>query len=83
MKQPENRPHNDVPVKDVASKVVLDHLNSVQSNIRAQLDILRRTRGQRNVGEVRIPAHLRADDFIDDSGVESRGMIVPILGPRD
>jgi hypothetical protein len=66
-----------------AARVMLDHLHSVQVSTQQQLDILRKTRGQRVVGEVRIPAHLQVPTSLDVSGVESRGNLLPIRGPRD
>jgi hypothetical protein len=75
----DNRTHNDVPAMDAATKVLLDHVGAVQGNVRAQLDILRQTRGQRIVGEVRVPPHLQVVQMIDDSGVESRGDVTTVV----
>lgn len=61
-------------------RVILDHLHAVNQNTRDQLSILRKTRGQREVGAVKIPAHLQVPDIIDTSGVESRGSLAPIKG---
>lgn len=80
---PDNQIVNDVPSMDVATRVMLDHLGAVQANTRMQLDILRKTRGQRNVGEVKIPAHLQSTEPVDDRGIESRGNILPISGARN
>lgn len=71
------------PPVNSAAQVLLDYLHSTQVNTQQQLDILRKTRGQRQVGEVRIPAHLQVAQSLDVSGVESRGNILPIRGPRD
>lgn len=46
--------------------------------IREQLDVLRKTRGQRRIEPLRVPAHLRdagAMMVLDDSGVEKRADI--------
>ena len=80
-RRPEDRPRNDVPAMDAATKVLLDHVHAVQSRTRMELDILRKTRGQRNVGEVKIPAHLQIPTPMDASGVESRNSVLPIQGP--
>lgn len=61
----------------------LAHLHDVQVNIQQQLDVLRKTRGKRTVGEVKCPAHLQVGLSLDVSGVESRGTLLPIKGPRD
>jgi hypothetical protein len=81
-KRPETRPHNDVPVKDAATAVMLDHLHAVQSSTLQQLDILRKTRGQREVGSVKIPAHLQVAMPMDVSDVEVRSSLAPVLGPK-
>ena len=78
----DNRPVNDVAPVNPVAKVMLDHLGAVQANTRMQLDILRKTRGQRNVGEVKIPAHLQFVEPLDDRGIESRGTILPISGAK-
>jgi len=74
----ENRISNDVPAVNEVAKVMLDHLGSVQARTKMELDILRKTRGQREVGEVKIPAHLQFGEMESDSGVESRGNILPL-----
>lgn len=80
---PQKRTPEVVPVCDAATRVMLDHLHAVHVNTSAQLDILRKTRGQREVGSIKIPAHLQVPDLADDYGVESRGSILPILGPKE
>ena len=80
---PQKRTPEVVPVRDAVTSVMLDHLHAVHVNTAAQLDILRKTRGQREVGSVKVPAHLQVPDMVDDSGVESRGSILPILGPKE
>ena len=82
-KQHDNRIKNDVKPLNEATKVMLDYVGGEQANIKMQLDILRKTRGQRNVGEVQIPAHLRVMEMLDASGVEERAMPFPVLGPKD
>lgn len=55
-------------VQGLADQLFADH-----SNVRSQLDILRQTRGQRNVGELTIPAHLRQSEMLGSAdGVETR-----------
>jgi hypothetical protein len=49
----------DLKGKDVATQIALDGLTSAQQNTRDQLAILRQTRGQRQVGELKIPVHLQ------------------------
>jgi len=82
VKRPENRIKSDVKPKDAATAVMLDHLNAVQSNTLQQLDILRKTRGQRDVGSVKIPAHLQVAMPVDVSDVEVRSSLAPVLGPK-
>jgi hypothetical protein len=74
----ENRISNDVPAVNEVAKVMLDHLGSIQARTKMELDILRKTRGQRVVGEVQIPAHLREPGTETDAGVEQRGNILPL-----
>lgn len=82
-KHPENRTPEIVPALNEAVKVERDYLHGVQSSVREQLDILRKTRGQRNVGEVKIPAHLQAPLIVDVSGVEVRSSALPIHGSKE
>lgn len=81
--RPDTRAPEVAPVKDAATQVLVDHIHAVHSNTRAQLDILRKTRGQREVGEVKIPAHLQVVEALDASGVEVRSQALPIRGVRD
>jgi hypothetical protein len=61
---------------DPATQIIQECLATQQRNVRQQLDILRKTRGQREVGTVKIPAHLQQPTIIlDDSGVEERADI--------
>lgn len=49
----------------LALQVQVDALTASQQNTRDQLAILRQTRGQREVGEVKVPPHLRsANTFV-------------------
>jgi hypothetical protein len=72
-----------VPVLNEAVRVEAEYLHSVHTNIRQQLDILRKTRGQREVGTVKIPPHLQTNSPLDVRGVEERGSVLPIRGVRD
>jgi hypothetical protein len=53
---------------DPAKAFILDHLQSIQQGTRDQLAILRQTRGQRDVGSVKIPAHLIAPVMVKIAG---------------
>lgn len=64
-------------------QVLVDHVDAVHATVRAELDVLRQTRGQREVGSVKVPAHLRAAEMLDDSGVEKRATILAIQGPKE
>ena len=55
----------DFKGKDVATQVALDGLTAAQQNTRDQLAILRQTRGQRDVGQLKIPVHLQAPISLD------------------
>ena len=48
------------PAKDAATQAALDGLLSVQKVTLDELAILRQTRGQREVGSVKVPPHLQA-----------------------
>lgn len=70
--------------------VMLEHVGAVHQNTRDQLAILRQTRGQRQVGALKIPAHLQAPLSItlggtmgDDTGVEERGALASVLPSRE
>lgn len=65
---PNASPLAGVKVKDAATQVMVDNLAATQVSTRQQLDILRKTRGQREVGTVKIPPHLRDPMLINVSG---------------
>jgi hypothetical protein len=58
--------------KDVATQLAVDALVAGQQGMLDQLAILRQTRGQRDVGSVVIPVHLRAPMPLNDDGVQAR-----------
>ena len=60
------------PAKDVATQIALDALGAVQQHTLDELAILRQTRGQRDVGSLKIPANLQTTIPLDDSGVQTR-----------
>lgn len=62
----------DFKGKDVATQIALDSLTSAQDNTRQQLDILRKTRGQRDVGQLKIPVHLQQPFSLTDAGVKEK-----------
>ena len=62
----------DVKAKDVATQIALDGLRSTQQSTLDQLAILRQTRGQREVGEVKIPVHLQQPFELRDVGVKEK-----------
>ncbi len=57
-------------VKDRLLAVSMEH-----TDIRRQLDVLRKTRGQRDVGALKVPAALQAGIPMSDSGVKARAQI--------
>lgn len=61
----------------------LDALMLTASETRAQLDILRKTRGQREVGSVKVPAHLQAPEPVSDTGVEHRATVAAVLPAKE
>jgi hypothetical protein len=70
----------NVTVKDAATSLRLQGLSAVHLNTLQQLDVLRRTRGMREVGSVQIPPHLQVGIPADVSGVEVRVNLAPIKG---
>lgn len=69
--------------KAVEAQILAEHIRSVHANVRAQLDILRKTRGQREVGSVKIPVEFQAPVVIDVDGVEQRSGLLPISGAKE
>lgn len=62
-----------IKAKDIVTQVALDALSAAQHNTLDQLAILRQTRGQRQVGSLKIPPHLSGGTILlDDSGVQTR-----------
>lgn len=61
-----------------ATRDQLDALSIEHTQVRQQLDILRKTRSQRDVGTLKIPAHLQTVITIDDTGVKQTGGIALI-----
>ena len=61
-----------VTAKDAATQVAVDALVTVQQSTLDQLAILRQTRGQRDVGTLKIPPHLSGQILLDDGGVQTR-----------
>lgn len=57
----------DFQGKDVVTQVQLDHLTSAQQSTRDQLAILRQTRGQRDVGSLKVPMHLQQPIILVDN----------------
>lgn len=62
----------DLKAKDVPTQIALDALTSAQQNTRDQLAILRQTRGQRDVGTLKIPTHLQQAMPLVDLGVKEK-----------
>lgn len=65
---------------------VKDHLDAVSiehTQVRQTLDVLRKTRGQRVVGNVKVPASLQQGMTLDGAGVQRRGDIPNILSAED
>lgn len=70
-----------------------DALMIVAGGTRAELAILRQTRGKRNVGALKVPPHLAVGEILDDRGgvdaagqqtrPEKRGDAAAILPPRE
>ncbi len=60
-----NQDPKDFKGKDVATEIALGSLVAGHQNTRDQLAILRQTRGQRQVGELKIPAHLKTPISLD------------------
>lgn len=56
----------DFKGKDVVTQIALDGLTSAQQSTRDQLAILRKTRGQRDVGQLKIPVHLQQPIILTD-----------------
>jgi hypothetical protein len=75
----DNRIVNAVPAINAETAILLGHVQALQGNTKAQLDILRQTRGQRVVGTLRIPPHLAVPEMLDDRSVEMRGGLSPIV----
>lgn len=79
--------HQDAPNVPVVVKGKLDALSLEHTGTRQQLDILRKTRGQRDVGAVKVPRELMAPTLVSnnpndpnsDAGVERRGMARIVL----
>jgi hypothetical protein len=62
--------HKGLKAKDVATEIVLGAVS--QQSVRDQLAILRQTRGQREVGTLKVPAHLQQPIVLTDAGVKER-----------
>lgn len=62
----------DLKAKDVATQIAVDNLIAGQQNVLDQLAILRQTRGQRDVGSLKIPAHLQHPFELVDAGVKEK-----------
>lgn len=56
----------DFKAKDVATQIAVDGLISAQQNTLDQLAILRQTRGQRDVGQLKIPVNLQQPIILTD-----------------
>ena len=52
--------------KDVETQIKLDGLTAAQQSTRDQLAILRQTRGQRDVGQLKIPVRLQQPIVLTD-----------------
>jgi len=66
-------------VHDALAALSMEH-----TDVRKQLDILRQTRGQRQVGKLIIPPHLRSNEPMSDDGVELRGDVAHyVRGPKE
>lgn len=63
---------SEIKGKDVVTQIALDGLRSTQQSTLDQLAILRQTRGQRQVGELKIPAHLQQPIALTDAGVKEK-----------
>lgn len=64
--------NRDVPAGKNLPQSVLDRLEAlslVHSDTRRQLDALRKSRAQREVGSVKVPAHLQQPVPMSDAGV--------------
>lgn len=66
-----------------AVKDQFDALSIQAASTRQQLDILRQTRGSRNVGTVKVPPHLQTGDVLDGRGVERRGDVATFVLPEN
>lgn len=66
--------------RNAETQVLADHLDTVHNSVRDQLDVLRKTRGQRKVGALKVPAHLREAMRLGNDGVEVRANIADIAG---
>lgn len=62
----------DLKAKDVPTQIAVDSLISTQKNTLDQLAILRQTRGQRDVGQLKVPAHLQQPFSLIDAGVQEK-----------
>ena len=62
----------DFKGKDVVTQIALDGLTATQQTTRDQLAILRQTRGQRQVGELKVPVHLQQPISLVDAGVKEK-----------
>jgi len=56
----------DFKGKDVVTQIALDGLTSAQQSTRDQLAVLRQTRSQRNVGQLKVPVHLQQPILLTD-----------------
>ena len=56
----------DLKAKDVETQIKLDGLTAAQQSTRDQLAILRQTRGQRDVGQLKIPVRLQQPIVLTD-----------------
>ena len=63
----------DFKGKDVATQIALDGLTAAQQSTRDQLAILRQTRGQRDVGQLKIPVHLQQPISLDVDLAQPKG----------
>lgn len=62
-----------------AVKDKMDLLMLNAKSTRQQLDILRKTRGQRDVGSVKVPPHLRAPEPLTTGYRDSSGKVVDVV----
>ena len=65
-------------VRDRLSALSMEHTDR-----RKELDILRKTRGQRDVGSLKTPVHLTEGMPMDATGVKPRGDLAPVLSSED